>query len=155
MDAIRSEIPMPVSAADAERFDAKVIPTDAGCWEWQAAHTPQGYGVFWYAGALRRAHRLSYARHVGPIPRGLDLDHLCRNPKCVKPDHLEPVTRGENVMRGTNPIAANSAKTNCPQGHPYSLGNTIVKASGARECRECKYTANRERARRKQRERIS
>lgn len=69
-----------------------------GCWPWTAS-TANGYGVLMVNKRREYAHRLSYARFNGPIPDGLDIDHICRNRTCINPDHLEPVTRGENVRR--------------------------------------------------------
>lgn len=81
---------------------------------------------------------------VGPIPDGLVIDHLCRNPQCVNPMHLEPVTPEENTRRGIGGWNTR-AKTHCPQGHPYSGANLYINpTSGARVCRTC----NNEKARR-------
>lgn len=80
------------------RFLKKIGSTD-DCWIWTAA-TTKGYGVFWDGSAVVYAHRWSYEHHVGPIPDGLVLDHLCRIPACVNPTHLEPVTLAENTERG-------------------------------------------------------
>lgn len=79
-----------------------VIDADTGCWLWQRAKDVYGYGVLQKSANRphRLAHRLIYERHKGPIPPGLTLDHLCRNPGCVNPDHLEPVTHKVNVHRG-------------------------------------------------------
>jgi hypothetical protein len=82
-----------------ERVWAKVEKTE-GCWLWTAAISPNGYGKFMVSGRPVNAHRLVYQLTVGPIPDGLDLDHLCRVRHCVNPDHLEPVTRSENLLRG-------------------------------------------------------
>lgn len=71
-----------------------------GCWEWLRARHPDGYGAAWDGKRVRRAHRVMYERLVGPIPTGLVLDHLCRNPGCVNPAHLEPVTDAVNLRRG-------------------------------------------------------
>jgi hypothetical protein len=71
-----------------------------GCWIWQRSQDGHGYGTACLPGQRRvKAHRMVYEREVGPIPAGLDLDHLCRTPLCVNPAHLEPVTRRENVAR--------------------------------------------------------
>lgn len=86
----------------AERFWAKVAKSD-GCWQWMAARTPKGYGQFAPHRRHVYAHRYVYELVVGPIPEGLTIDHLCRNRGCVRPDHLEVVTRGENTRRGATP----------------------------------------------------
>jgi len=130
-----------------ERFWSKVdkngpVPAyrpDLGqCWVWTAG-TSKGYGKFW-DGRRSQAHRFSYEMHRGAIPDGLDLDHLCRVRNCVNPDHLEPVTRAENIRRGeTGKLvgARQRAKTHCPRGHPYSGPNLFVETSGARACKAC------------------
>lgn len=84
------------------------------------------------------AHRWAYELVVGPIPVGLTIDHLCRNPACVRPSHLEVVTMLENNLRApTSVTAINSAKTHCPKGHPYDESNTYLMPSGGRDCRTC------------------
>jgi hypothetical protein len=75
-----------------------VVDTLTGCWVWQRGVTALGYGC----DKDGMAHRVYYERHKGPIPEGLYIDHLCRNPPCVNPDHLEPVTPAENIRRGRN-----------------------------------------------------
>ena len=91
-----------------QRFDEKWIPEpNSGCWLWLAATMTQKgyeYGVFRVTGRTLRAHRFSYEREKGPIPEGLELDHLCRNPYCVNPDHLDAVTHEENLRRGKHRI---------------------------------------------------
>jgi len=80
-----------------------------GCWEWQGARNHYGYGALWLRGQVVYAHRLAFEHFVGPIPAGLQLDHLCRNRACVNPDHLEPVTQAENVRRGAAARRAEAA----------------------------------------------
>lgn len=125
-----------------ERFWSKV---DKGqeCWLWTASVTGAGYGQFYIAPTMRGSHRISYEWLVGPIPLGLDLDHLCRIRHCVNPGHLEPVTRSENNQRGLL-SALRVPKTHCPGGHPYDGGNTYVNTLGRSVCRECKRTRSRE-----------
>ena len=86
-----------------ERFWPKVDKTET-CWIWIGAIGTGGYGNFWVGpdrlSDRMRAHRFAYESMVGPIPEGLDLDHLCRNRACVNPAHLEPVTRRVNLRRG-------------------------------------------------------
>ncbi len=71
-----------------------------GCWVWMGARKPSGYGKFGREGKYIAAHRWFYERARGPIPAKMVLDHLCRNPPCVNPDHLEAVTNAENGRRG-------------------------------------------------------
>ena len=120
-----------------ERFWEKVEPCPtSGCWHWTAAKDQDGYGMFRWDGGARRAHRVSYTELVGPIPEGLQIDHLCRNRGCVNPAHLEPVTNRENVLRGENFSAKNAVKTHCDNGHEFDEGNTYIRR-GKRQCRAC------------------
>ena len=123
----------------AERFWSKVDTSDRdGCWLWTASHHPAGYGQFYDGDRLIYAHRFAYEHLVGPIPAGLHIDHLCRTPACVRPDHLEPVTNRENNLRGVSPAAANARVNECKNGHPYDLVNTYWRPDGKRDCRTCK-----------------
>lgn len=115
------------------------------CWRWVGEIDSYGYGRMRVGGKYRKAHRVVYEELVGPIATGLTLDHLCRNRRCVRPDHLEPVTRKENILRGSNFTAINARKTHCPKGHEYIPANTLITASGARRCRACKAAADRAR----------
>ncbi len=110
-----------------------------GCWPWTAAKVHNGYGVFWTGRRLNYAHRVVYEWLVGPIPPGLEIDHLCRNRGCVRPSHLEPVTHQENDRRG---VAARPKKLNCKQGHPFS-DHGFKDSRGARQCRVCANARNR------------
>lgn len=76
-----------------------IVDDESGCWLWQRAKYDTGYGVMRVAGRLVHAHRVLYERHIGPIPVGLELDHLCGVRSCVNPEHLEPVTHAENIRR--------------------------------------------------------
>ncbi len=78
-----------------------------------------GYGLVFAEGKRRVAHRVVYKVLRGDVPKGLDLDHLCRNRRCVNPDHLEIVTHRENVLRGEGIAAKKARATECPNGHPY------------------------------------
>lgn len=118
-----------------ERFWAKVNKTD-GCWLWTASGEP--YGQFWLNGKYVGAHRYAYESLVGPIPEGLTLDHGCLVKRCVRPDHLEPVTGAVNTLRGDNRCAKNKRKTECINGHAFTPENTyLIPARNGRHCRKC------------------
>ena len=113
-----------------------------GCWVWDRALSPAGYGVVRYDGRMRRTHDVSYILHYGDIPVGLEPDHLCRVRSCINPLHLEAVTHKENMRRspymGTHLIATNSTKIFCPSGHPYAGSNLYITPTGTRQCVKCK-----------------
>lgn len=113
------------------QFFSKVRMTD-GCWIWTGSLT-RGYGMLTTGRKQVYAHRVAYEQILGPIPDGLHLDHLCRNPACVRPDHLEPVTPRENMHRGVG----HGKETHCPRGHPYNGANLRITKSGGRVCRIC------------------
>ena len=111
---------------------AKVVVVENGCWEWTAYVNTSWYGAIMTADRrMSLAHRVSYELHVGPIPDGLQLDHLCGNTICVRPEHLEPVTDLENKRRRY------AAYTICASGHPYDADNTYIRPNGRRDCRTC------------------
>lgn len=115
-----------------ERFWPKVEKTD-GCWNWMACKNHAGYGTVKYKGQSRLAHRLCYELLIGPIPAGLVLDHLCRNPACVNPAHLDPVTHQVNMSRGSF-----GTRTHCHKGHPFDAENTYRDPNrNRRVCRTC------------------
>lgn len=106
-----------------ERFWS-FVDKSGDCWIWLGARN-KNYGRFNIDQATPVwAHRFSYELLIGPIPSGLHLDHLCRNPPCVNPSHLEPVTVAQNLERsGMAPATVNSRKTHCPNGHEYAGDN--------------------------------
>lgn len=126
-----------------DKFEAD----DCGCWVWTSRKDRGGYGKVKLDGRTRTAHAVFYECLVGPVPSGLELDHLCRNRGCVNPAHLEPVSRKENVLRGASPAAANARKTHCPRGHAFTPENTEVRTVGqsSRNCRTCKRAKDMER----------
>jgi hypothetical protein len=102
------------------------------CWLWTGLLSDQGYGLHSVSGVRRKAHRWIYERINGPIPKGLEPDHLCHHRSCVRPDHMEPVTHAENCRRAIRPVVMF-----CPKGHLYSDENTFHRSDGRRECRTC------------------
>lgn len=128
-----------------ERFWAKVDKTD-GCWMWVGALTSAGYGSFRLGGRAEpasSAHVLAWEDVNGTVPMGLTLDHVvCGNRACCRPDHMEPVTRVENVMRGCSPPAVNARKSMCDRGHPLTPRRD---RPDRRECRLCRLDAQRRR----------
>jgi len=124
---------------EVERFFSKV-ETSEECWNWKGALNNKGYGVFRRSsGKNQYAHRFSFEIVSGKkIPKNLHIDHLCRNTKCVKPSHVEPVLPIVNVLRGNSPPALNAKKTHCIRGHPFSGKNLYIrKDTGQKCCRKC------------------
>lgn len=106
-----------------------------GHWLWTASRDPLGYGRFGSKHLKDTlAHRIAYEYMVGPIPAGMTIDHLCRVPSCVNPEHLEVVTAIENTRRM---FAARVPASACRRGHEFTPDNTIIQSSGARQCRTC------------------
>lgn len=130
-----------------ERFWAKVNkdgpipeyrPYLGQCWLWTGGRTSEGYGAIMEDARRKMAHRVAYELAHGPIPDGLEPDHLCRVRHCVRPDHLEAVTRRENILRGIGPTAVNARKTHCLRGHLFDADNTgASQHPPQRVCRAC------------------
>lgn len=119
-----------------DRFEALHCPEAlTGCWLWLGSEV-DGYGRFWDSNRLVMAHRWAYEHYRGPIPSGLQTDHLCRNRCCVNPWHLELVTQRENVLRGNAPAARQALQTHCIHGHLLS-GNNVRMNGRRRVCRAC------------------
>jgi hypothetical protein len=123
-----------------QRFLAKIrIDPETGCWMWTAhINKVTGYGEFWDGTRLRGAHAFSYEAHKGPLPKGLEPDHLCRRRPCVNPAHLEAVTRLENLLRGDTNVALGRTRTHCAKGHPLDGDNVYLTPRGWRRCRKCR-----------------
>ncbi len=114
------------------------------CWLW-TDHRRDGYGSIYGEDKRNQyAHRIAYTIIRGPIPEGLQIDHLCRVRHCVNPKHLEPVTAYENWRRGNGPAAINARRTHCKRGHPFTAENTRMKQS-SRVCRQCHALESKER----------
>lgn len=143
-----------------QRFLTKIKKAKNGCWNWTASVTVFGYSQFHYGGKQGKGHRYSYEHYKGAIPKGLSIDHLCRNRKCVNPDHLEAVTNKENVMRGIGLTAQHARKTECINGHDLTGTNLYTyhyNGNPVRQCKACQvkrrhdyYSKNRSRILRKQ-----
>jgi hypothetical protein len=132
------------------RFDEKLTTEQrvdgmTPCRIWNGTLAVNGYGVLGIDGRQVKAHRFAYEAIVGPIPEGLVIDHLCRVRCCVNPDHLEPVTNGENVLRGVSAPAQHARATHCLRGHEYTPDNTIKNGAAGRGCRTCKNDRKRSR----------
>lgn len=127
----------------SDRFWAKVVKIEGGCGIWTGYRSPYGYGRFGVGSKIDgtrkvvEAYRWSYEQSCGPVPAGMTLDHLCKNPPCVNPSHLEVVTRRINTLRGTALPALNAIKTHCLRGHPFNEINTRINEKGNRRCRTC------------------
>lgn len=131
-----------------DRFMNKVsIDNDTGCWNWIAGTTRGGYGKFDYYGMTTRAHRVSYEHFTG-LKADYILDHMCNNVKCVNPNHLQPSTTRDNVLRGSGMAPQNARKTQCKNGHPFD-GIYVRKDrnSTMRLCSICRREAARKSAR--------
>lgn len=134
---------MPVQPTSIfERAERYIMPEPmSGCWLWYGAVDGRGYGqISTKSGqSPARAHRVVYEKYRGPIPDGLDLDHKCRNIVCVNPDHLEPVTRAENLRRGIGILRRKERAamvTHCHNGHSKAE-NWYISPKGKRHCRVC------------------
>lgn len=117
-------------ASVEERLIAGSERIEGGCLRRQGHKNPKGYGYLTVGSQRRSAHRTAYETWVGPIPDGLEIDHLCRVRDCIEPTHLEAVTHLENLRRKPIP-------THCPSGHPYAGENLQRTTRNRRVCRIC------------------
>lgn len=130
------------------RIRSRAVEADLGyatpCWISNRAKQPNGYTKIGLCGQTLLTHRVAYEAYVGPIPDGQQIDHLCRQRACCNPDHLEPVTCRENLLRGDTLTAAEANATHCKRGHAYDLLNTYWRPDrpGVRSCRTCRTAAS-------------
>lgn len=135
----------------AERIFSRLAVGD--CWVWTGCRNDRGYGQAAVGNGKRAyVHRWVWEYLVGPVPDGLVLDHLCRNPPCANPDHLQPVSGKTNTLRGVGFGARNARKTHCPEGHLYDEASTRITRRGWRICRTCHAASQRQLRARQRRE---
>jgi HNH endonuclease len=131
-----------VTATLLQRFDAKVDRDGpGGCWLWLGYIDRAGYGRLRTGGRgepVNYAHRIAYEQHVGPIPAGTELDHLCRVRRCCCPTHLEAVPHAVNAWRGAAPTVVTAREDRCKRGHPFSANAYTHPRTGKRQCRACR-----------------
>jgi hypothetical protein len=111
------------------------------CWLWTGHHSTRGYGYFWGNGKEIIAARFAYESEYGKVPEGLELDHLCKTPPCIRPSHLEPVTHKVNVLRGEGVSAMFARRTHCARGHDLTIEGAFyyarTKNGFSRRCKRC------------------
>jgi len=135
---------------DLIRFWDKVVIANDGCWLWTGAVNSNGYAHFYVPNTPSRpvcAHAWIWQLFNGPVPSGLEIDHLCRVRRCVNPAHLETISHRLNVLRGTAPPAICARQTHCKNGHEFTADNTRYD-QGKRRCRVCRNTYSKDRRKR-------
>lgn len=122
----------------------KHIPAYGPCWIWHGPTRKSNGGLYGFFGRQTKAWWWTWEQSNGSVPKGLTLDHLCRNTLCVRPSHLEPVTLRVNILRGIGIAARYASRTHCDHGHAYTTENTRITKAGARLCRTCRRITSRE-----------
>lgn len=126
------------------RILSRITREDRGystnCWISNRATQPNGYTKIGYMGVTWLTHRFAYVVFVGDIPADMQLDHLCRQRACCNPEHLDPVTCRENLLRGDTITAREASQTHCKRGHALSGDNLYVRPDrpNSRGCRTCR-----------------
>ena len=147
--------PYVVTPRQQERFWKRVQKGD-GCWNWTGNKIKGGYGHVMVGKTFRRngkaalllrlAHRVAYELTNGPIPEGMTIDHICGNPPCVKPDHLQVMSMRDNIMKGNAPPARCARQTHCLRGHPLTGSNLYNSHRPGRSCKACDRIRSRQEA---------
>ena len=137
---------IPITDDDGNRLPSMFVDAN-GCWIWTRSTDGKGYACSSrgpFGASSKRVHKAIWEEFNGPMPDGLQSDHLCRVRCCVNPAHIEAVTSSENNRRSMAPTGTNSRKTICIKGHALSGDNLIIKSDGNRECRTCRQSRDRE-----------
>ncbi len=122
---------------------------DSPCWCWVGAMDGNGYGSVRVRGQTCKAHRVAFCAHRRSIPEGMDLDHLCRNRACINPEHLEPVTRRTNTLRGNHQNVVIRRTGICKNGHDMNMTGRYYRRNGrGSQCAECSRERSRLRSQR-------
>lgn len=120
--------------SDVEARFWNMVETGPGCWTWKGSHNKGGYGLFWPQWrSTWPAHRYMYWMEIGELIEGMEIHHICNNPGCVNPEHLEQVTKQYNMRQGRK-----AQQTHCVRGHEYTTENTYIKPNGCRDCKACR-----------------
>ena len=108
------------------------------CVEWSKSKNRFGYGARWFQGKMTTAHRAAWVEAYGPVAKGVDVDHICRNRACVRLDHLRLLTHRDNLLMGNTIAGNNYRKDFCKRGHSLRGPNVYRDKNGGRECRICR-----------------